>query len=614
MHKFPSRKREVICLLILCIAVTAVYAPTFSGDFLLDDRHLLEDNLFIREFKSPASYLSQEDGVGKEVPRGHHTGYYRPLVPLLYTLEYKIWGMRAVGFRVTNLILHLATCIILYFWLAKLFGDPFISFLAALLFALHPVNTESVAWISSRNNILVTLFSLISFLFYLKTGNKGRIWAEVLSCLSFSAALLCKEFAIVLLPVFFLYNRFMRSDRLDVRAEVLGFIPFLLILFFYFALRAHAIGSVLTPLSTPSLWKSIYFVPFLIIYNLKLILIPYGLHSFIIHYPDVYLTWKAIAGFLGLALLFLFLWKARGNKILLFSIVSFLAALFPVLNIIHTSAVTLVSMRWLYFPMTFLSVSLAWYLQKWLRIRRPLVMCIIAFAAIYLGTYSHLLNRNLWQNEDAFYEQEVLHYDNYFYVGGMAERLFVKKKFTEAERYFQKAIHLYPHELRNYLNYVALLVHTDRAGEALICLDRAKALIKTNFEEGQWYNNRGMAYFRLGKKDKALADFLKAVAYWPHEAQFWSNLGGAYGTLGDYRNSISSLEKGLEIDPDSVDLRKNLAVSWIKVGNYGKAIEILERISVEERKKSEEISTLLGRARRELLSNKTDSRGERYVK
>jgi tetratricopeptide (TPR) repeat protein len=602
MHKFPKSKTEVLYPLVLCICVTVVYVPTFSGDFILDDRHLLKDNLFIREFKSPASYLSHEDGVGREAPPGHHTGYYRPLVPLFYTLEHKIWGMRAVGFRITNLILHLTTCILLYFTFIRLLRDPFASFLTALLFGLHPVNTESVAWISSRNNILVALFSLISFSAYIKTGNKRRVGAKVVSYSSFAAALLCKEFAILLLPVFFLYNRLIGRERWVARAEVFGYIPFLLILFFYFVLRAHAIGSVLTPLSTPSLWKSIYFVPFLIIYNLKLILIPYGLHSFIIQYPDTYVSWKAVAGFLGLALLVFFLWKERENKILLFSIVAFLLALFPVLNIIHTSAVTLISMRWLYFPMIFLSVSLAWYLQRLLSINRHLVLCIFVLMVIYLGTYSYLLNRNLWQNEDAFYEEEVLHFSNDFYAGGLAERLFVKKNFMEAERYFQKAIHLYPHNLRNYLNYAALLIDTKREDEALIYLDKAKALIKSNFEKGQWFNNRGMAYFQLGKKEKGLADFLEAVAYWPHEAQFWSNLGGAYGTLGDYRHSIASLEKGLEIDPDSVELRKNLALTHMKVGNYEKAIKTLERIPAEQREKSEDISALLGRARHELLS------------
>lgn len=112
-----------------------------------------------------------------------------------------------------------------------------------------------------------------------------------------------------------------------------------------------------------------------------------------------------------------------------------------------------------------------------------------------------------------------------------------------------------------------------------------------------------MAYFQLGKTDKALADFLKAVAYWPYESQFWSNLGGAYGSLGDYRNSISSLKKGLDIDPDSTDLSKNLAVTYMRMGDYEKAILTLEKIPAHKKETSKEIRALLIKARHELLSN-----------
>ena len=142
---------------------------------------------------------------------------------------------------------------------------------------------------------------------------------------------------------------------------------------------------------------------------------------------------------------------------------------------------------------------------------RRLVLGISILVVVYLGTYSYILNHNLWQDEDTFFEQEVLRFDNYFYVGGLADSLFAKKNFTEAERYFQEAIKRYPTEPRNYLNYAALLIDTGREDQALIYLDRTKAFIKSKFEKGQWFNNRGMAYFRLGKTDKALANFLKAI-------------------------------------------------------------------------------------------------------
>ena len=207
MKSFTTSSTKILFPLILSLIIISAYIPTLSGHFILDDRPLVKNNLSIKEFKSPAFYLFQEDGVCDKSPPGYHTGYYRPLVNVFYTLDYRIWGMYPSGFRITNLILHLLTCIILYQLLRKMLGGSLIPFSVTLLFGLHPVNTESVAWISSRNNILVTLFSLISFYYYLKQRDEKRIWTGVLSYFSFAMALFCKEFAVMLLPIFFIIFR-----------------------------------------------------------------------------------------------------------------------------------------------------------------------------------------------------------------------------------------------------------------------------------------------------------------------------------------------------------------------------------------------------------------------
>ena len=595
-------KNRILPFLVLCVLITASYLPTFSGEFILDDRPLVKDNLFIREFSRPAFYLSHEDGVSDESIPGYHTGYYRPLINLFYTIDYKIWGMKPSGFRTTNLMLHLLTCIMLYQFLRKMLGKSFIPFSVTLLFGLHPVNTESVAFVSARNNILVTLFSLISLYYYLKNSKEKKIWAGLFSYFSFAMALLCKEFAIMLLPIFFLYNRFVVENRKILKDEILSYIPFILILFFYFILRANVIGSALTPVSATDPWKSLYFVPLLMIYNLKLILVPYSLHSFIIQYPDNYLSWKALAGFICLGFLAFFLWRERKNKVFVFSFVAFFVALFPVLNILHTSAVTKVSMRWLYFPMIFLSFSCVWYLEKLIKINRLFVMIGLSTIIMYCGTYSYVLNRNLWHDEDTFFKQEVLHFDNHYYVGGLAESLFEKENYKEAGKYFRIAIKKYPRDANNYINYSALLIDTSRPDDALSYLDKAKLLTMTHNERGEWSNNMGMAHFRLKEQDKALDHFLKAVHFNPKEHQFWANLGGAYGSVGDYENSVSALRKGLDISEDSIQLRKNLAVTYMKMEDYEKAVITLEEISDSEMRKNRDIQGLLRKARNKLLS------------
>lgn len=149
--------------------------PTFRGEFILDDNPLIKNNPYIKKTQSIVSYLTQEDGISdkRDMEGNYHTGYYRPLINVSYWIDYRIWGMNAPGFRTTNLILHLLSCFVLYHLVLLFVNDQRAAFLATLLFSLHPANTESVSLVVARNNILVTLFSLLSFYFYLKARESG---------------------------------------------------------------------------------------------------------------------------------------------------------------------------------------------------------------------------------------------------------------------------------------------------------------------------------------------------------------------------------------------------------------------------------------------------------
>jgi protein O-mannosyl-transferase len=602
MKSFPKGREKILFPIVLSLLITAAYVPTFSGQFILDDKPLVKNNLSIKKFNNPTFYLFQEDGVSEKSPPGYHTGYYRPLINLFYTMDYKMWGMNASGFRTTNLILHILTCVIFYQILFILFDERFIAFSATLLFGLHPVNTESVAWISSRNNILVTLFSLISFYYCIKHRKDRRVVHRVFSYVSFAMALLCKEFAVMLLPIFFLYQRLMVNGKKLSKNEILGYIPFIIILLLYFMLRAHAIGSALTPISISNLWKNLYFVPFLIMYNLKLILIPYGLHSYIIQYPGDYLAWKPFIGFFCLWLLCLFIWRERNHTIVIFAFFSFFLALLPVLNIFSPGkTVTLISMRWLYFPMAFLFLALPVYIKKLSKTSYFAVISILAIVLAYFGTYSYVLNRDIWHDEESFFMQEIINFKNNYYAYGYAVNLLNKKEYQKAEILFRIAIKHHPDQAKNYINYAALLIDTGRPDAAILQLNEAESLAMTQSQRGEWFNNMGMAYFKLRKKGAAITNFKKAVIFNVNEPQFWANLGGAYGSAGDYKNAVLTLQKGLQVDSEYIPLRKNLAITYIRTKEYEKAILVLEKIPAPEIEKDLEINQLLKQARKNLM-------------
>ena len=587
------KHQTCVSLIVLLSLVTISYLPTFTGEFILDDHPLVNRNPFIKESQSLWSYLTQEDGILTDEKRGDfHTGYYRPLVNISYFLDYKLWGMDAGRFRATNLLLHLATCVLLFLLLAKHYQAP-VPLITALFFGLHPVNTEVVSWVAARNNILVTFFSIASFYFYaFKRRGKFELYTAI-SLLFYALALFSKEYAVMLLPIFMVYGVFVEERPLTHRGTWITYLPYVFIFFLYALLRWHVTESVLSPAGAEhDLLKRIYFAPYLIVYYIRLILVPSGLHSFIVSYPETLLCWEAAIGFAGLAFMGILVWRFRREKMLGFPVAAFLVGLFPVLNIIPTSAVSIVSMRWLYFPFAFLVLFFAYGLDQLFARRRTVGMLVVFTFLAYLGTQSYFLNARQWRNEWSLLHREVTEFNNLFYTGGLAEMYHSKGNYKEAERYYRKAALHYPEDAGNQVNYAALLVDLQRPREALMHLGKAKALKMTPTERGKFYNNEGMAYFQLGRLDEAIRSLEEAVRICPSESRFWANLGGAYGNKGWYRESIDVLEKGLEIMADSFELRKNLAVTHMKMEAYDKALAVLEKFSVTDGEKNKELASL----------------------
>jgi protein O-mannosyl-transferase len=587
---------------LLCLLIMLAYLPTFTGTFLLDDNPLIKDNPYIREVHSVSSYLTQEDGITNKIGGNmHHTGYYRPLLNLTYCIDYKLWGMNGPGFRTTNFILHLLNCFFLFRLLVLLTNDRRSALLVTCLFALHPVNTESVSWAMSRNNILVSVFVLISLYSYIIWWEKKSYVAGVFSVISFFGAILSKEFGLMVLPAMFLYHRFLSQEKRDIFNEFTHYVPFVLVLIVYFLLRQNATGAFLTPFDAAHLWSRICFVPYLIVLNLRLVFMPYGLHYFSLSYPSSLFQWQVVI-FTGLFfLLVVGLWMKRNNRLILFSGLSFLAFIFPVLNIIPSASTTvnLIAMRWLYLPMAFVCIGLMWMIRKAMALRQMLTTTLLIAAISYCGIYTHVLNKTLWHDEETFFKQEVLGFKNYFLAGDLAEIFLENENYSEAERYFRIVLEKYPYHAYHHINYSSLLTKTGRPEAALLCLKDAKSLTMTNNERGQWYNNMAMGLFSLKKTDMALKNFKKAVIFAPDEALFWANLGGLYGAMGEFDQSITALKKGLSIAPDSIATKSNLAMTYINIKDYKKAVLILETIPVGERNKG--VRRLLKSANKRLM-------------
>jgi protein O-mannosyl-transferase len=569
--------------LVLVLLIIAAYSPTFTGKFILDDNALIKNNSFIREPHSIAAYFSQEDGITDSSDLGeYHSNYFRPLINMTYRLDYRLWGLNSTGFRITNLVLHILCCFLLLIIFSHLL-DKQSAFFITLIFALHPVNTESVSFVTSRNNIIVTLFMLGSLATYLAGWERKNFPVYIISIFLFAGAVFSKEFGLMVIPIIFLCQRVLVKQRHDFKKELISYVPFLAITAFYFMLRKDVTGSILNLSSTENIWTRLYFSPLIIFYDLQLILLPHRLHFIDFYYPANIFNWYAMTAAFLFVLLCFVLWKIRDHKLFIFSALGFLACVSPTLNIIPHQSISLISMRWLYASIGFLLIAVGVMIQKAIIAKRDLAVSIMIIVVIYLGGYTYVLNKNLWHDDDTLMKHEVFGFNNYLFASDIAEKFFKNKQYPEAEKYYRIAIEKNPELPMSYINYSAFLIETGRSVDAASLLNKAKALIMTHYEQGEWNNNMGTALLRLGKSEDSLKYFKEAVNNAPKEPTFWQNLGGLYGMMGDYKSSIEALEKGIKNSPDSIALRTNLAMSYINLKEYENAVSVLESLPENKR-------------------------------
>ena len=148
----------LLALLPACViacAALVVYWPSLRGVFFLDDGRYLAYNPLVASSGGLYRFWFTREAVD-----------YYPVSNSTLWIEWRLWGLNAVGYRVTNLIIHIATSILVWLILRRLSVPG--ALLAALLFAVHPVNVEAVAWISQRKDMLALLFALLSILWYLR--------------------------------------------------------------------------------------------------------------------------------------------------------------------------------------------------------------------------------------------------------------------------------------------------------------------------------------------------------------------------------------------------------------------------------------------------------------
>ncbi|MBA4320390.1 MAG: hypothetical protein C0412_18485 [Flavobacterium sp.] len=228
--------------LLLFFLVLFSYVNSLSGEFVWDDHVQIAENQFIRKINNiPMLFTIGNDATfHQEI---FTVNYYRPLQVLTYIFDYHIWGLKPFGFHLTNILLHYFNSFFVFILIYLITNKKLPAFLVSILFAVHPVNTSSVSYISGRADLIAMFFILLTFIFWIKgiTINTSYL----LSIFFFSLSLLAKEIAVVLpfLLLFYAYIEFSKNKDL-LRKIFVKITPFFALIFIYFLIRKFILENI----------------------------------------------------------------------------------------------------------------------------------------------------------------------------------------------------------------------------------------------------------------------------------------------------------------------------------------------------------------------------------
>lgn len=589
---------------IIFLLALAVYIPALRGGFIWDDNEYVYENVNVRTLtlKSLVWMFTS-----------FHSSNWHPLTWLSHALDCELWGLAPFGHHLTSIILHAMNTVLVLWLCMKLMvrvrrsahysvwiHSLMASGIAALLFSLHPLQVESVAWVTERKNLLSLFFSLLTLLAYLTYVSLGTkkdrsVWFTVTLVL-FMCAVLSKPMAVTL-PAVLLLIDYYPLRRLGVNLR--GTMPMIFEKLPFFLLSC--VSSVLTVLAQHSggALKSfermspgfrILNASDSLIFYLKKMAFPFQLVPF---YPLSEHTFPiessyAVSSMLVIAITAGCVWMARRRRpLFLTAWMYYVITLLPVLGIIQVGGQKAAD-RYLYHPgigiFLLLGVGVVWLWEKVsqakaLRAVRWLLVGVFIAVGGFLAakTVSQI---KIWKNGEVFWSYIIKAFPgNVPEVYDNLGMVYVKEgRLDEAIENCRKAIAIKPRYAEGRSNLGNAYLQKGMLDEAITEYKRA---IDCDPAFAKAYTNLGLAYEKKGMLNEAIVAQKEAIALNPHLAIAYYNLGLVYGRKKMVDEAISAYEKAIADNPYYAEAYNNLGLLYAKknrvddaLAAYGKALDV----------------------------------------
>ncbi len=599
-----------ICI-FLAVSTFAVYSQVQDHEFInYDDDKYVTNNEYVK-----AGFT--RDSVGWALTTSYNSNWH-PMTWLSHMLDAQLFGPNSKGHHLTNLLFHIANVLLLFLVLLRMTGALWQSGFVAALFALHPLNVESVAWVAERKNVLSTFFWLLTMWAYIRYAQKTNLKRYSLVILFFAMGLMSKPMLVTLPFVLLLLDywplRRLQSDRRTAISRlVYEKIPLLVLVAgsVVTTLTVQKMGGALGSLNAFPIQERV--INALVSYWLYLqkMIWPGGLAIFYAHPENTLSVWKGLATAALLALVTTAAIRlARRAPYFAVGWFWYLGTLIPVIQLVQTGSIAMAD-RYAYVPLIGIFIIIAWglpeLLAKWrLRSRILTIAAGIWISTLMLMTWNQVSH---WKNSITIFSHAIevtdIEYPNFLLAHNnlanallaegrtgkaishykmainlmpdyavnhnhLANALFAEQKTEEAISHFKMAIELMPDYAIAHNNLGTVLLAEQKTEEAI---SHYKTAVKLLPDYATAHYNLGFALMKEKKTGEAIFHFKMAIQLEPNNTNAHSNLGNALLAEQKTKEAISHYKIAINLKPDNPLVLQNFKMALLRLAEKKKSLQ-----------------------------------------
>jgi tetratricopeptide (TPR) repeat protein len=542
-----SRSIPLWALVVLALIAFLVFARTIPFEFVYDDESQILRNPWIRSWENVTTFFTTDVWAFSRTEKV--SNYYRPLHMVLYAVGYSLSGLRPEAYHVLNILIHCGCTLLVALIGYGLTGHRYMSLAGALIFALHPIHAESVAWIAAVTDPLCGIFFFLALYFYLRDAHDpGHRTAQVLFPLFYFGALLSKEMAFTFPLVaawldWCVLKRF-RWSRYLIMMGVFAL---------YAVMRVGALTKFAVqaaPFDLDLLSRVSSTLVLLAEYIFKMFL-PYEINPYHVFSTSSLISFEFMISILFLALFAGAAWWMRENRASLFLFGYSILTIIPVLNITGIGE-NVFADRYLYIPTLGSALLLPILARRiWQAYPNRLpwsgaqVASVLLSALLLLFGWQLWSSISMWRDTPTLYTRTLEKSPNALPIANdLGRYYFYKGELEKAEEQYSKVLDLWGH----------------------MFVQREKVLADA-------YSGMGGIRYQSNRLDEAKDYFEKALHLRPRDHSVLQNLGSVHVAQQDYESAIRYYGLALQINPRDEVTYNNLAAIYLTARQFEKAVE-----------------------------------------